>query len=83
LVNLQAFLDTHIEDTWFNLLELFKLDLAENQKLLNAIIGTDTIIGLKTIINRSLSAGTPAKFAWIKKIGHYIIDSIWIKVDDQ
>ncbi|QKF93933.1 major capsid protein [Fadolivirus algeromassiliense] len=35
------------------------------------------------ILERSLGGKNLAKFAWIRKIGHYIIDQIWFKIDDQ
>lgn len=55
---------------------------------LNKRITANTqLIGLIEVINtaidRSLNAGSPARFAWIRRLGHYLIDYIIIKIGDQ
>jgi hypothetical protein len=83
VMNLPLYLDNYIVSTWINILSFYRDKLEQSEKLLWSILGLGDSVGLKTIIKRSLSAGTPAKFAWIKRLGHYLIEEIWIKVDDQ
>ncbi|ARF09379.1 NCLDV major capsid protein [Indivirus ILV1] len=78
LVNLPAYLNFPNK-----IIESYKSKLESDEILLNNLIGNSEIVGLKTIINRSLNIHGHAKFAWIKKIGHYIINNIWFKIDDQ
>ena len=72
-------------DTWQSVLNYYNLKKGQATLLRNRIngIGTGSIPSLKSILERSLSGNTTAKFAWIQRIGHYIIDQIWIKIDAQ
>jgi hypothetical protein len=65
-------------ETYNAIVEEFKLrqeDLAFTVTQING--------GIITKLNKSLLAGQQANFAWIKKIGHYIIDHITVKIGDQ
>ncbi len=78
LVNLPAYCG-HVD----KILKSYKEKLEMTETILNNLIGNNETVGLRTIINRSLNISGYAKFAWIKKIGHYIINSIWFKINDQ
>jgi hypothetical protein len=58
---------------------------ATNALALLQLEGTQNgqVPGLKDQLGRTLSGGQPARFAWIKHIGHYIIESVKIKIGDQ
>ena len=79
LVDLPAYVNFPIS----NIIKLYSDKLNAATILLNQIVGGPETIGLRTIINRSINTTANAKFAWIKKIGHYLIENVWIKIDDQ
>lgn len=78
LQNLEAY-----DNSPQRILELYTDKLMKNTEILNRLRGSDNLVGLKIIINRSLNVTGYAKFAWIKKIGLYIIDNVFIKIDGQ
>lgn len=41
------------------------------------------INSVNIILENSLKAGQPANFAWVQKLGHYMIDYITVKIGDQ
>jgi hypothetical protein len=53
------------------------------KKLLHVITGENGGLSLINTIKRAFNCGSHAKFAWIRKIGHYLIDKVYIKFDDQ
>lgn len=65
-------------ETYEAVLEEFKLRQEDLSFVVNHI--DNSII---TKLENSLQAGQQAKFAWIRKIGHYIIDEINVKIGDQ
>ena len=72
-----------IKDTYTNILKYYQTKQHYTKNLLEKINGNSKGISLHKILERSMNYGLPAKFAWIKKIGHYLIDKVWIKLDDQ
>ena len=52
----------------------------ENQN--NALIAEINGI-LTTTLENALKGGQTANFAWVEKIGHYIIEKMWIQIGDQ
>ena len=73
----------NVQTTNENLIDYYSNQLASDVLLRNRIVGFGNTIGLYNILERSLNNGANAKFSWIQKIGHYIIDQLWIKIDDQ
>lgn len=43
----------------------------------------NALAALPLVLLRSLNAGEQARFAWIRKLGHYIIDFIRVRIGDQ
>lgn len=72
-----------VNDTHANVLNYYQTKLDENNKTIEALQGGGDSTSLFGKLEQSLSGKDLAKFAWIKKIGHYIIDQIWFKIDDQ
>jgi hypothetical protein len=83
LKDLPGLQGSRVETTHANILAYYQQKQLDNLTLQNRITGEDGSISLFTILQRSLNAGLPAKFAWIRRIGHYLLDQIWIKIDDQ
>jgi hypothetical protein len=83
LKDLPGLIGVYVRDTYNNLVAYYEAKRIYNENLKSRIVGNDDIIGIKTILERSLNTNANAKFAWIKKIGHYLIDQIYIKIDDQ
>lgn len=71
-----------VQETYNNVYGYYLQQQKDDQTLIIRITGSGNTVGLTTILNRSFTNG-PANFAWIQKIGHYIIDQIYIKIDDQ
>ncbi|AYV77159.1 MAG: NCLDV major capsid protein [Barrevirus sp.] len=82
LVNIEAYVSHPSK-----LVKLFNDKIESSRSLLNKIQGDpgQKIVSLKTIIRRSLfrsnSMALPS-FSWIKRLGHYLIDSTWFQIDD-
>lgn len=73
----------NVTDTNQNMSDFFTNGVADkNSKLLN-IKGDDNTLSLAEQLENALRGGTPASFAWIKRLGHYIVDSVKIKIGDQ
>lgn len=83
LADLPDLLGPMVIDTWTNIYNYYTLQLQQNMELQSRIAGTNGNIGLTNILERSLNTNVNANFAWIRRIGHYIINQIWIKIDDQ
>ena len=83
LKDLPGFLRPTVEETHQLILDYYTTKKEENDQILNNIVGDENILGLKTILERSLNTSALARFAWIRRIGHYLIDQIWLKIDDQ
>jgi hypothetical protein len=64
-------------------IDYFELQELQRLQLIDAINGTPGSIGLRQILTNALRGGQPANFAWIKRIGHYIIEKMWIQIGDQ
>lgn len=64
-----------------NILNYYQNQLITNNNLINSIDGPTS--NLFDILERSLGGGELPRFAWINKIGHYLINQVWIKINDQ
>jgi len=71
-----------VDETYNNVYNYYLQQQSNDKKLIIRITGSGNTVGLTTILNRSFTNGS-ANFAWIQKIGHYIIEQISIKIDDQ
>lgn len=70
-------------DVWFAANAYYtgrKLFLTDQLAKIN---GTNGDISLYSLLERSLNTDLNAKFAWVRKIGHYIIKTLTFKIDDQ
>lgn len=67
-----------VTETYNNFLDYYETAKRENQKTKDAIDN-----GLKETLEKTLSASVKAKFAWVKRIGHYLIDYVLVKIGDQ
>jgi len=81
--DLPNLLGAHVMETWSNLVNYYTLQKEANFIQQQGIVGTEDTPGLYSILERSLNTTANAKFAWIQKIGHYIINQIWVRIDDQ
>lgn len=72
-----------IVETNQTMITYLETQINELSKLLDFINGNGIRDGILKILENSLRAGTPAKFAWIQKIGHYIINFVKIQIGDQ
>ena len=74
---------TTVDETYANILNYYQTRRVDNDEIINNINGDEDTLGLKAILERSLNTAALARFAWIRRIGHYLIEKIWIKIDDQ
>lgn len=72
-----------VDETNQNIINYLNTRIAQNNLLLVGIQGSSNVLGLIDTLQRSLNAGQPASFAWIQRLGHYIIDYIRIRIGDQ
>lgn len=72
-----------VTESYNNILDYYQQQKLELQLEKRALIGTDGSGGLVGVLENALNAGRAARFAWIKKIGHYLIDEICLKIGDQ
>ena len=75
--------ERNVIDTYEEMVRIFTEDLKSNEELLITLTGTENTTSLKEQLKRTLVGGESAKFAWIKYIGHYIIEYIQISINDQ
>lgn len=73
----------NVIDTYDQIIKIIEDEKQKNEILLLRLNGTDVLPGLKDQLERTLRAGEPSKFAWIEYLGHYIIKTISIKINDQ
>ncbi len=74
----------NINGTYLNILNYFVNLRKVNRLNYDKISGNDNVSSLSEILNLSVTSGTVrAKFAWIKKLGHYLINTVTVKIDDQ
>ncbi len=84
LKDIPSLVGGNINGTYLNILNYFVNLRKVNRLNYDKISGNDDVSSLSEILNLSVTSGTvKAKFAWIKKIGHYLINNITIKIDDQ
>jgi len=70
--------------THANLLNYYVGISTTNTELIGRINGTEPgTIPLLELLGRGVNFGERARFAWVRKIGHYLIEKMWIKIDDQ
>ena len=81
--DLPALIGSTVAITNTNVLVYYETILAENNTLIEELTGTTGSTSLFVILQRSLTGQNTARFAWIQKIGHYIIKQIWFQIDDQ
>lgn len=72
-----------VRETNDALIQYFLFQKQQREDLIEAILGTPDTIGLVGILQNSLMGGQPANFAWIRKLGHYLIEKMWIQIGDQ
>lgn len=81
--NLPSLIGPRVNNTYVNILNYY-LNLKKYYcDLISRINGEGNHTNILTILRRSLDGGTDARFAWIRRLGHYLIDQMWIKFDDQ
>jgi len=84
LKDIPTLIGTDINSTYLNVLNYY-INLRKTNRLnYDKISGNDDVTSLSEKLNLAVTSGTVrAKFAWIKKLGHYIINNVTIKIDDQ
>jgi hypothetical protein len=84
LKDVPQLINSDINGTYLNVLNYF-VNLRKNNRLnYDKIHGLNDDLSLSETLNLAVTTETVrANFAWVKKIGHYIINSISIKFDDQ
>lgn len=75
--------DTTYDDKFNNIITYYTTRKEHLESLIKRIKGNKNTIGLCNILTKSLNINSRARFAWIKRIGHYIINQICIKINDQ
>jgi len=84
LKDLAGLLTDTIEGTYRQIYLYYINKKLVDEDLLNRINGTGQYTqSLESILLVGLNGGKPANFAWIRKIGHYLINQIWIEIDGQ
>ena len=83
LKDLPGLLSPTVDETHAKILAYYQARRDENDQIINNINGDEDNLGLKAILERSLNTSALARFAWVRRIGHYLIERIWIKIDDQ
>jgi hypothetical protein len=77
-------LSSDVNGTYLNILDYFVNKRKINRTNYDKIHGLNDNISLSETLNLAVTTETVrANFAWIKKIGHYIINNVSIKFDDQ
>ena len=77
------FIGDTVSETEINILSYFDQRKFELEQELVKFEGDNDTPGLKEELLNVLNAGELANFAWIKKLGYYIINNITIKIGDQ
>lgn len=72
-----------VQQTYINILTYLQRQLVATKGLLAFINGGSTGTSLLEILQKALNAGSPANFAWIRKLGHYLINQTWVTIGDQ
>lgn len=75
--------DDTVTDTWGNIQNYYIGRRRDLSNLRTRITGTTETPGLLEILENSLSGGDPANFAWIQKLGFYMIECISVTINDQ
>lgn len=71
------------QKTYDDIIEVYTVLQTNNNNKLTILNGTETTDSLlETLENRSRE-NTVAKFAWIKRLGHYIIKDMYIEIDGE
>ncbi len=83
LKDIYSILNSNSNDKQLEILNHYITKKAHLELLIKRIKGDENIIGLCNILKKSLNINSCAKFAWIKRIGHYIINQICVKINDQ
>lgn len=84
LKDLPSLLRSTVEGTYNEILNYYLNQKKEKEELLGRINGTEPpFISLNEILLNGLNGGNPANFAWIERLGHYLIEEYWINIDDQ
>lgn len=87
LKDINTLLGEDINETYLNVLNYFVGLRNDNRNIYNILHGDpldNDSISLSETLNLAITSDNiRAKFAWIKKLGHYLINSITIKFDDQ
>jgi hypothetical protein len=98
LKDVPKLISTDINGTYINILDYFVTLRKTNRSFYDKIHGsTDTVtvsetvtvtpnnvISLSETLNLAVGSNTiRANFAWIKKLGHYIVNNVSLKFDDQ
>lgn len=84
LKDLPSLLRTTIGETYNAILSYYLNQKQEKELLLGRINGTvPPFTSLNEILLNGLNGGNPANFAWIERLGHYLIEEYWINIDDQ
>lgn len=84
LKDIPSLLGSDINGTYLNVLNYFINLRKDNRVTYDKVHGSNDEISLSETLNLAVTSGTVrANFAWIKKIGHYLINGITLKFDDQ
>lgn len=84
LKDIPNLLSSDINGTYLNILDYFVNKRKTNRTNYDKIHGLNDDISLSETLNLAITTETVrANFAWIKKIGHYMINNVSIKFDDQ
>jgi hypothetical protein len=75
--------EANVQATFEKMVQIITDNRQENQDLLDRLTGVDGSESLIDQLESTLNGGQPAKFSWIKYIGHYLIEFITIRINDQ
>jgi hypothetical protein len=75
--------DDTVVETHANILNFYNLERINLEEQLASIEGDEDNPSLKIRLLNTLSGGSPANFAWIQKLGHYMIEHLSIKIGGQ
>lgn len=81
--DLLGLIGNDVLSTYENIKNYYENQKEIKEERLLELEGNDDSPGLKTQFENTLQAGEPANFAWIRRLGHYIINCVSIKIGGQ
>ena len=83
LKDVPGLLSTDVNTTYLNVLNYFVVLRSKNRTTFDKIMGDENDDSVSVTLDLFLRSDVRAKFAWVERIGHYIIEEIDMYIDDQ